>query len=66
MDREEYYRLLKPEVLTKIPGEELFELYQDLFEKYPRLKKMNIKQLLVEYEEVKRNPETIKIKKLKQ
>lgn len=62
MNKEDYYRLLKPEILTKIPGEELFELYEDFFEKHPRLKRMGIKQLLVEYDEVKRNPDTIKIK----
>lgn len=64
MSKEDYYRLLKPDVLTEISGEELLELYQDYFDKHPRLKDMPIKQLLIDFEEVKRNPDTIKIKKL--
>ena len=62
MDREDYYRLSKPDVITKIPGEELFEIWESYFQKYPRLKHMSLKQLLVEYDEVKKNPEAIKIK----
>lgn len=62
MKKEDYYRLVKPEVITKIPGEELFDVWDSLFHQHPRLKKMNIKQLLTEYDEVKKNPEAIKIK----
>lgn len=65
MDKEDYYRLSKPDIITKIPGEELFEMWESFFQEHPRLKKMSIKQLLVEYDEVKKNPETIKIKALR-
>lgn len=64
MSKEEYYRLSKPDILTKIPGEELFELYQEFLPKHPRLRNMGTKQLLAEFEEVKRHPDTIKIKKI--
>lgn len=65
MDKEDYYRLSRPEVVTKIPGEELFEIWNTLFQEYPRLKEMSIKQLLVEYDEVLKNPDTVKVKTFK-
>ncbi len=65
MKKEDYYRLTRPEVITKIPGEELLDLWNSFFQKHPRLKDMNIKQLLTEYEEVKQHPDTIKIKTIR-
>lgn len=60
--KEEYFRLNKPEIITEITGEELFSFKEEYMSQYPRLRNMSTKQMLVEFEEIKKHPKTIKLR----
>ena len=64
MSKEDYYQLSKPEILTIIPYEELYEFYETFYNRHPRLEALGTRQLLAEFEEIKRHPDTIKIKEI--
>ena len=59
---DDYYNLLKPEVLTKVTLEELVTFVNDCKDKYPSIGKLPIVQLLAEYNEIKKDPSKVKIK----
>lgn len=60
--KDDYFKLLKPEIISEIKGEELYAFKDEYMSKYPRLRHMSTKQLLVEFEEIKKNPKTIKLR----
>ena len=65
INKDDYYRLKKPEIVTEISGCELYDFYHEYRDKYPKLRYMSLKQLLVEYDEIRKHPETVKVKKWK-
>jgi len=65
INKDDYYRLLKPEIVSEIPGTELYNFYYEFASKYPELRHMSTKQFLAEYYEIKKNPKDVKVKKWK-
>ncbi len=46
LSKDDYYRLLKPDVLTRVTKDEIINFYLDNQEKYPIIGKIPIVQLL--------------------
>ena len=62
LSKEDYYRLLRPEVLTRVTKSELIRFYFDNKDEYPLLGEIPIVQFLAEYSEIKKDPSKVKIK----
>lgn len=65
LSKDDYYRLCKPDVLTRVTKDEIINFYLDNQEKYPIIGKIPIVQLLAEYNEIKKDLSKVKIKSLK-